>query len=156
MIQPDERPESEVEQMAAGLNIELADEFEEGMTEAGRDYINKMIDAGNQVMQNPYGEAIIELIAPRGLEDEIEAVFDEWDLNPSGPGVVPQAPSFEDDKPEIAEGLTAWEFLLSDDEGEELGSTGYDMESIIEACEEMDEPFLYTKAPRVNCSLPVE
>ena len=156
MIQPDERPESEVEQMAAGLNIELADEFEEGMTEAGRDYINKMIDAGNQVMQNPYGEAIIELIAPRGLEDEIEAVFDEWDLNPSGAGTFPQPPSFSDDKPDIAKGLTSWQFLLEEDSNQ-LSSCGFDLEQIIEECEDMDEiDHLYTSAARVGASLPVE
>jgi len=156
MIQPNERPVSEMRQMVAGLDIEISSEMTEAMAEAGREYINKMRDAGNVVMQNPYGEPIAEIIAPRGFKDEIEPIFDEWDLNPSGHGVHAQAPSFSDDRPEVSKGLTAWQFLLTDDDGEEIDSCGYDLEQIIQECEDMDEPFLYTKAPRFRCSLPVE
>jgi len=156
MIEPRVRSAEEIEEMTDGVEIESNEVVEEAAGDAGRGYIGKMQDAGNQVLQNPYGEAIIEMIVPRDRADEVEEIIDEWDLNPSGHGIMTQPPSFSDDKPQVAKGLAAWQFMLSDDEGEELNSCGYDIESIISGVEEEQIPMLFTKAPRVRCSLPVE
>lgn len=154
MIEP---PERSVEEVEAMVDKAVSDsEPSENSLEKGREYISKMNDAGNKVLQNPYGEPIIEIIAPRGMEPDVEEHIDEWDMNPSGHGVIAQAPSFEDDKPEVAEGLSAWQFLMDDDDGEDLQSCGYDMENIMEGLDESGIPWLCTKAPRVRCSLPVE
>jgi len=157
MIEPERRSVDDIENMAEGVEIQMESEtFEEAAVEAGREYVEKMVGAGNQVMQNPYGEPIIEMIVPRNIKDEVEEVIEEWDLNPSGHGVMPQQPSFSDDKPEPSKGLVSWQFLLQDDEGEELNSCGYDIGKIVSAIEDMDEPFMMTKAARTRCSLPVE
>jgi len=156
MIEPRVRSADEIEEMTKGIEIDFGDAMTEAAGEAGEEYINKMLDAGNAVLQNPYGEPIVELITPRDKQEDVEEVSEEWDLNPSGHGVMAQRPSFSDDKPEVAKGLSAWQFLLSDGEGEELNSCGYDMEKIIGTIEEKDVLFLMSKAPRVRCSLPVE
>lgn len=156
MIEPRVRSAQEIEEMTEGIEIDFGDAMNEVAGDAGREYIEKMRDAGNEVLQNPYGEAIVEVIVPKDRKDEAEEMIEEWDLNPSGYGVMPQPPSFEEDKPEVAKGLVAWQFMLSDDEGEELNSCGYDLENIVSEIEEAGIPFLLTKAPRVRCSLPVE
>lgn len=156
MIEPRVRSTDEIEEMTEGIEIEFNDAMDEAAGEAGREYIEKMLDAGNDAIQNPYGEPIVELITPRDRQDEVEEIIEEWDLNPSGHGIMAQAPSFEDDKPEVAKGLSAWQFLLTDGEGEELNSCGYDIENILKAVEDEDVLFLMSKAPRVGCSLPVE
>ena len=156
MIEPNERSAGEIEQMVEGMDFDISDEMTEGVVEAAKDYIEKMRDAGNMVMQNPHGQPIVEIIAPRGHRDQMQEVFDEWDLNPSGAGTFPQPPSFSDDKPDIAKGLTSWQFLLEEDSNQ-LSSCGFDLEQIIEECEDMDEiDHLYTSAARVGASLPVE
>ena len=156
MIEPRVRSVDEIEEMTEGVEIDFGGAMDEAAGEAGREYIEKMLDAGNDVIQNPYGEPIVELITPRDRQDEVEEIIEEWDLNPSGHGIMAQAPSFEDDKPEVAKGLSAWQFLLTDGEGEELNSCGYDIENILKAVEDEDVLFLMSKAPRVGCSLPVE
>ena len=156
MIEPRVRSEDEIEEMTEGIEIEFGDAMTEAAGEAGREYISKMRDAGNDVLQNPYGDPIIEIVVPRDREEEVDEMIDEWDLNPSGHGVMPQAPSFEDDKPQVAEGLSAWQLMLTDDDGEELNSCGYDVANIVSDVQDAGIPFLLTKAPRVRCSLPVE
>lgn len=156
MADPRIRTVEEIEEMTAGIELEQGEAMTEAAGQAGREYIDKMLQADNQVLQNPYGEPIVEIIVPRDAAAEVEAVIEEWDLNPSGHGVMAQAPSFKEDKPEVAQGLTAWQFLLTDDDGEELGSCGYDIEKIVAEIEELGASLLMTKAPRVKCSLPVE
>lgn len=157
MIEPDRRPIDEIEDMAEGVELQVNNEtMAEAAVEAGREYVSKMVDAGNRVMQNPYGEPIVEVIVPADVKDEVEDIIDEWDLNPSGHGVMSQPPSFSDDKPEPSKGLVSWQFLIQDDEGEELESCGYDVKKIVSGIEDMGVPFMMTKAPRVACSLPVE
>lgn len=156
MIEPRVRSVEEIEEMTEGIGIDFGDAMTEAAGEAGREYIEKMRDAGNNVLQNPYGEAVFEMIVPRDREEEVEEIVDEWDMNPSGHGVMPQAPSFEEDRPQVAEGLSAWQFLLTDDEGRELASCGYDIESIADGIRSEGIPLLWTKAPRVRCSLPTE
>lgn len=156
MIEPRVRSAEEIEEMTEGVEIEENEAMDEAAGDAGREYIQKMRDAGNEVLQNPYGEAIIELIVPRDMEDDVEEIIEEWDLNPSGHGIMVQPPSFSEDKPQVAKGLAAWQFMLSDEEGEELNSCGYDIEKIVSGVQDAGIPMLFTKAPRVRCSLPVE
>lgn len=156
MIEPPERSVGEVESMVPDVTGGGGGGAPEGAVEKGREFIKKMRDAGNDVLQNPYGEPIIEIIAPRGMEDDVEEHIDEWDMNPSGHSVIAQAPSFEEDRPEVAEGLSAWQFLMDDDEGEDLMSCGYDMEQIMSGLDDDGILWLCTKAPRVRTSLPVE
>lgn len=156
MIQPDRRSESEVEAMAEGVQLEDSDTMQEAAADAGREYIDKMLDAGNAVIQNPYGEPIIEIIVPKDEREGVQDLIEEWDLNPSGHGIMVQPPSFSDDRPEVANGLAAWQFMLKDDEGEELESCGYDIGKIVSGIQDEGIKLLMTKAPRVQCSLPVE
>ena len=158
MIEPDKLSEAEVEQMAEGVEIEIDNNqaVQKAAADAGREYIEKMVNAGNGVIQNPYGEPIIEIIVPKDRHSEVSEMIDEWDLNPSGHGVMAQPPSFSDDRPEVSKGLASWQFLLSDDEGEELDSCGYDIENIVSMIEDAGIGILMTKASRVYCSLPVE
>lgn len=156
MVNPRIRSVEEIEEMTAGIELEQSGAMTEAAEEAGREYISKMRQAGNPVMQNPYGQPVIEIIVPRGRTEQVNDIIDEWDLNPSGPGVMAQAPSFEENKPEIAEGLVGWQFLLDDDDGEEMGSCGYDIKNIVSAIQDADIDLLMSKAPRVNCSLPIE
>ena len=123
----------------------------DAVDDAGRAYIERMIDAGNEVLKNQYGQPIVELIVPRDMEDEVEELIDKWDINPQGPSVLPQAPSFADQQPDAAEALTAWQFILDDSDNSELDTTGYDLESI---ASELPCEALWTKAPVVQASLP--
>lgn len=156
MIEPRVRSVDEIEEMTEGVEIEFNDAMDEAAGDAGREYIEKMRDAGNKTIQNPYGEPIVELIVPKDRRGEAEELIEEWDLNPSGHGIMAQPPSFREDKPQVAKGLVSWQFMLSDDEGEELESCGYDIENIVEGVQDEDILFLMSKAPRVRCSLPVE
>jgi len=156
MIEPEERTVDEVESMVDDLEIEFGDTVKEAVFEAGREYITKMRDAGNVVMSNPYGQPIIELIVPRDVAEEVNDLVDEWDMNPSGYGIMPQEPSFSDDRPEISEGLCAWQFLLDDDEGKEMASCGYDIETIVEELDSRGVDYLFSKAPSVRGDLPCE
>lgn len=141
-IEPPERSVDEIEDIVDDLRETVNDQ-------AGREFIEKMVDADNRVMQAPYGNEIVELIAPRSMTQEIEDLCDEWDLNPAGPGVMAQAPSFEEQRPEISEALVSFQFLL---DGDELSSCGYDLETIMD--ELASEPVLATKAPSVKATLP--
>jgi hypothetical protein len=156
MIEPDRRSESEVEAMAEGVELETSEAMQEAAADAGREYIHKMLDAGNDVIQNPYGEAIIEIVVPKDQHEAVSEIVEEWDLNPSGHGIMAQPPSFSEDRPEVSKGLVAWQMMLTDDEGEELNSCGYDVESIVSDIQDEEIDLLMTKAPRVQCSLPVE
>ena len=119
--------------------------------EAGKEYIQRMLEADNEVLKNQYGQAIVELIAPREMEEEVDSVIRDWDINPQGPSAMAQAPSFEDQQPEVAEGLTAWQFVLDDSDNKELDSTGYDLSSI---AENLPCDVLWSKAPVVQALLP--
>lgn len=158
MIEPRVRSAEEIEEMTEGMEVSYDDNetMSEAAGDAGREYITKMRDAGNVVLQNPYGEAILEIIVPRDRGEGVQEVIEEWDLNPSGHGIMMQPPSFSDDKPQVAKGLAAWQFMLTDGEGEELNSCGYDIGQIVSEIQDRDIPLLMTKAPRVRCSLPVE
>lgn len=143
---------SEGEAATAEADTEVAVEtLDQG---AWREYVDRMIESGNQVMMNPYGEPIIEVIAPRSMRGDVEDLIDQWDLNPSGHGVLAQEPSFAENNPEIAKGLVAWQFLLAEGEEGDVRSCGYDLGSIIDALE--GEPILYSKARRVQATLPCE
>lgn len=127
---------------AAGQQPEAVD------AEAGREFIEQMLDSGNRVFSNPYGQPIIEYVFPADMTDEVEALFDEWDLNPSGATVYPQDPSFADDRPEAAEALTAIQLQL--DDPSDRNTAGYDLDQIERELE--DEPVLATRSNvvRVN------
>lgn len=120
--------------------------------DVGREYIEKMIENDNRVMRNPFGQPVIEIVAPRDMEEEIDELIDEWDINPRGHGVIAQSPSFAEEKPEVCRDLRSWQFLLQDDDFTELDSCGFDLEEILD--ELADEPVLLTKAPKVKASLP--
>lgn len=169
MAEPEEIEEKSIDEMAeimeeAGGEVEDESESEEEEAEAqtqstsatdtsgsGRAFIEKMADAGNRVISNDYGTPTVELIVPDDIVDETEALIEEWDINPAGPSVMGQSPSFADERPEIAEDLTGFDFVL--ERGDDLSSAGYDLEQIIEGLE--GEPFLLTKSSRVEKSLPV-
>ena len=116
---------------------------------SGVEFIQRMRDAGNQVMQNPFGNPVIEIIVPEELQADTWDIIRKWDLNPSGPGVMPQPPSFSDDRPDVSEGLVGFQFFL--DESDEIESAGFDIASIVDELE--GEPFLITKSPSVNVSI---
>lgn len=156
MIEPDRRSVEEVEEMAEGVEINTDGAVGEAQADAGREYINKMLNAGNDVIQNPYGEPIVEIIVPKDRHEFVQDLIEEWDLNPSGHGIMAQPPSFSEDRPEVAKGLAAWQFMLTDDEGEELESCGYDIGEIVSGIQDEGIDLLMTKAPRVRCSVPVE
>lgn len=120
----------------------------------GRAYLERMIESGNAVMQNPFGEPVVEIVAPVGLKERINGLVDKWDLNPRGHGVIAQAPSFADQQPEIAEDLVAWQFLLADGEEDDIKSCGYDVPAILDELD--DAPIMCTVANRVQASVPIE
>lgn len=147
MIEPDVHDPEHIESIVDGLE-------EQQWSNAGREYMERMIDNGNQVIDNHYGESIIELIVPRGKTDQVDDIIEKWDLNPQGPNAMAQAPSFEEQQPEIAEGLSAWQFLL--DDSSDLKSTGYDLENIIRDIQsDIGCPIMATKARQVDCSIPL-
>lgn len=148
MIEPPERSAGEVE----GIINELREEVAEGGEAAARQFIDKMMDSGNRVLQNDYGRPIVELIAPLPMQERIEELIEEWDLNPSGHGAMAQAPSFEEERPEISQALVAWQFMVKEDEPDDLNSCGYDLETIMEELE--DDPVLATTARKVKADLP--
>lgn len=117
--------------------------------ESGRAFIRRMKEAGNQIIQNPFGNPVIEVIAPRAMREEVLAIIEKWDINPRGHDVFGQAPSFAEERPDVAEDLIAWEFFLED--AEDLKSSGYDVASII--TELQDEPVLFSVSPTVQVSL---
>lgn len=118
----------------------------------GRDFIERMLEADNTVMPNSAPQPTVEIIVPRDMADEVEQLIEEWDINPQGPRVIEQKPLFKEQRPDIAESLSSFQFLL--DERDSLDSSGYDLSSIIQGLE--GEPVLYTKSPAIAVSLPVE
>ena len=117
-------------------------------SEAGREFIERMLDSDNRVFSNSYGQPIIEYVFPTDMTQEMEALFEEWDLNPSGASVYPQDPSFAEDRPEVGEALTALQVVL--DDPEDRNTAGYDLDQIESELE--DEPVLATRSNvvRVN------
>lgn len=148
----DERSTEEIENLLEDHDIDFEEEApsEEADVQAEQ-FIDRMIDSGNPVMGNPYGEPIVELIVPRHMKEQTEALVQKWDLNPSGHGILPQPPSFAEDRPEVSDGLISFQFLLN--EQDELGSSGYDINSIVD--ELPAGSFIMTKANRVQASLPI-
>jgi hypothetical protein len=150
MIEPDTRSVEEVEAMVENVREKATEQA----SQDGKEFIEKMCDSGNRVIQNPFGEPVVEIVAPVEMKEEIEDLIDTWDINPRGHGVLAQAPSFGDERPEISSQLVAWQFLLQDDGGKELKSCGFDLETILEELD--DEPVMATTAPTVRGSLPLE
>ncbi|MFB6188041.1 MAG: hypothetical protein ABEI86_14400, partial [Halobacteriaceae archaeon] len=99
---------------------------------------------------NPYGNPVIEIVAPERLRGKLESVFNEYDINPQGHGVFPQNPSFEEQYPEVSDELVSYQFYLEDPE--DLASSGYALDRIFK--ELRDEPVIYTTAPSVQVSIP--
>lgn len=123
---------------------------EDQRSETAREFIDRMIDSGNQVLPNDYSEASVEIIVPDEIADETEELIEEWDINPAGPNIFPQSPSFSEERPDIADDLTSFQFALK--ENDALGTSGYDIEEIIKGLE--GEPFLATKSTLVEANLP--
>jgi len=94
------------------------------------------------VFSNPYGEPIIEYIVPTDMQEEVGALFDEWDLNPQGASVFPQDPSFADSRPEVSEGLTSFQIVL--DDARDRNTAGYDLDQIESELD--DEPVIATRS----------
>lgn len=167
MAEPDEIEEKDIEEVAGVLEIEEGEEVpasssdtseedtssEEpsGSSESGREFIDRMKASDNQVLANNYGTSLVEIIVPEDISEETEQLIDEWDMNPAGPDIYPQDPSFSEERPDVAEDLVSFQFLLDDGDG--LGTAGYDLEQIIEGME--GEPFLLTKSNTVTADLPV-
>lgn len=120
----------------------------------GRAFIENMAESGNVVMQNPFGEPVVEIITPVELQDRVEDLIEEWDLNPRGHGVIGQQPSFSEQRPQVSKDLVGWQFMLEEGEEDDLKSCGFDLETILN--ELGDEPVMATKANRVQASLPIE
>lgn len=142
---------------------ETAENVAQGPTETGsgrdddakgRAFIERMRNSGNHVMQNPFGEPVVEVVAPVSLKARVETLIAEWDLNPRGYGVIAQAPSFAEEHPDVAEDLVAWQFMLDEGEEDDLKSSGWDLPTMLDELE--GEPILCTKANRVQASIPVE
>lgn len=118
---------------------------------AAEEFIDRMIESGNRVFTNPWGWSAIELIVPSSFEDEAEAIVEKWLLNPQGNLAVPQDPSFAEDRPEVSEGLTSFQFFLGEEPVEDLTGADYDLRSIID--ELPDDKWIATKSRSVRASL---
>jgi hypothetical protein len=148
------RGADEIDEMIASVGVDEDADMEIGVeveASQGREFINRMIESGNRVMSNPFSNAVVELIGPREMKDELEAVVDRWDLDPAGHGIMAQEPSFGEERPEIAETLVSFQFFLSEGQSEDLTDSGYALNNIFEDLE--DEPVIASKSPRVRASL---
>lgn len=136
-VEPDDMGEKEAEEEA------------DWDDEQAREWMERMIDAGNQVIGNQYPEPIVEIVVPRSNIGELEAAKDEWDINPAGAKTNPQIASFHDERPDIGEGVRGLQFYLED--REELRSAGFDIQKILE---ELDSMYMVTKANIVDANVP--
>lgn len=144
-----EEPSTSTEDTGGGSDVS------QETLQRGRNFIRQMIDGGNQVMANTFGEPAVEVIVPRDVDEEVHELIESWNLNPNVRDVMKLPPSFEDDRPDVAEGLTSFQFYLDDDS--DLESTEYDLETIVESLnDDPDVPLLLTKSNRVKTPLPLE
>lgn len=110
-------------------------------------FIERMVETDNRVSFNGYEAAIMEIIVLRSSVEEVRNLIQEWDINPQGPRTPVSPPSVKEERPQVAEGLAAFHFKLSSDE---LTSSGYDIENIIDALQTSDEPYLVTLSPKAD------
>lgn len=148
MIQPDLRSAAEVQEMIDALADDHA--------ETGKEFMDRMIEADNRVISNPYGQPVIELLAPREHTEHINAIIEHWNTNPSGPSARAQPPSFEDERPEVADDMTGWQFVLQDQNNSDISSCGYDLDSICDEIRDEGIRLMASKANTVKCSVPIE
>jgi len=105
--------------------------------------INAMIRDGMRIVPNYYasrGDSIIELVCPKELADDIEAMIYEYKTDPKAPDVMAQEPSFVETRPDFADGMVAFQLCLDDPRN--LLSSGYSIKSMIKELKE--KPVLIT------------
>ncbi len=118
---------------------------------SGEEFVERMVEEEGRLIPNDYGKPIVELVVPDSISEETEELVNNFDMDPASPNIFPQSPSFAEQYPDATEDLTSFQFLLDDNEA--LGTSGYDVENILDGME--GEPFLVTKASGVEASVPV-
>lgn len=118
--------------------------------EPALEFIDRMVESGNRLSPNDFEPPLVEIMVPRSSVEEVRALIQEWDINPQGPVTRVSTPSVAEQRPQVGEGLVAFHFKL---DNEELSSSGYDIESIIEAIQASDEPYLVTLSPQADATI---
>lgn len=140
----------EIENMLLEVGAaERAEPTEAQVEVEAEEFVLRMIEQRSQVLTNPYGNPVIEIIALERDMAKVDALIERNDLDPTGHGVLPQAPSFEEQFPEVSKELVSWQFFLQDPTN--LKSSGYDLRSIIQ--ELQGAPVLFTSSNLVQASL---
>lgn len=123
--------------------------------EPAYEYLERLSESGNKVLQNNHPVPTVEIIFPRDQVDVVSELVDSHLINPMGPDIISQPPSLAQQEPDVGWILAAYQFELDQNNSEELGSSGYDIGPIVRAMNDSDVPFVVTKSPAVKANIPV-
>lgn len=132
-----------------GETLDFYDGYNDEHLQKARQYIEQVHDAGEEVVSNEARDIAFEILVPRNRTDEVKALIGEHQLTPTAPTIFTQQPLFyEEADGEFAHGLGSFQFVY--DERDNMASTGYDLEAIVEGLEQSDVKVLYTASGAIQ------
>ena len=122
--------------------------------QAGYDYLERLMDSGNQVIPNSFPKPTVEIIVPRDVTTEAVQLAKEHKINPMAPDIISQPASIAEEEPDVGWITGALQFELADTDRDTLSSSGFEIEKVIDGLEG-EVPFVVTKSPSVDTDIPV-
>lgn len=118
------------------------DGYTDAEAQQARQWIDQMRDAGNPISSNSARGNTFEILVPRDRKDEVLQLIRENQIAPQAPTIISNEPLFHDQAGDFSYGLVSFQFDYKDRSA--MGSSGYDLQSIVTGLEQSDIKVAYT------------